>query len=349
MFKKYLLPIVSLAMLTFAILHAVRGQQAKPTLEPPTPAARAPFDRPIGASGVAEANTENIAVGSYVPGVVVEVFVKVGTEVKAGDRLFRLDERPLRAELAARKANLALAEQQLARLNAMPRPEEVPAPKARVRQAEENLVDVEDQLSRTEQLRPTAAASQDELIRRRQAVAVAREQLAQARADLALTVAGAWQADKDVTRATVEQMRAQVAQTETDLERLEVRALVDGQVLWVNVRPGEFVGAPPDKTLIVMGDVKPLHVRVDVDEHDIVRLRPEAPAVASVRGDAAHTFPLKFVRFEPLVQPKKSLTGDNTERVDTRVLQVIYALDKTADRQVFVGQQMDVFIQDLGR
>ncbi len=98
-----------------------------------------------------------------------------------------------------------------------------------------------------------------------------------------------------------------------------------------------------------MGNVKPLHLRVDVDEHDIVRLRPEAPAVASVRGDAAHTFPLKFVRFEPLVQPKKSLTGDNTERVDTRVLQVIYALENTGDRRVFVGQQMDVFIEDTGR
>ncbi len=241
MVKKYLLPVVSLAMLTFAIFHVVRGQQAKPKLDPPTPPARAPFDRPIGATGLVEAKTENIAIGSYVPGVVVEVFVKVGTEVKAGDPLFRLDDRPLRAELAARKASLALTEKQLARLHAMPRPEEVPGPKARVREAEATLVDVEDQLRRTEQLTPTSAATQDELIRRRQAGGVARGQLARAEAELALTEAGAWQADKDVTRATVEQMRAQVAQTAIDLERLEVRALVDGQVLWVNVRPGEFV------------------------------------------------------------------------------------------------------------
>jgi multidrug resistance efflux pump len=349
MVKKYLLPVVSLAMLTFAIVHVVRGQQAKPTLDPPTPPARAPFDRPIGATGVVEAQTENIAIGSYVPGVVVEVLVKVGTAVKAGDPLFRLDDRPLRAELAARKASLELAEKQLARLEAMPRPEEVPPPTARVREAEANLVDLEDQLRRTEFLAPTGAATADELIRRRQAVAVAREQLARVKADLALTEAGAWQADKDVARATVEQMRAQVKQTHIDLERLEVRALVDGQVLWVNVRPGEYVGTPPDKTLIVMGGVKPLHLRVDVDEHDITRLRPDASAVASVRGDATHRFPLRFVRFEPLVQPKKSLTGDNTERVDTRVLQVIYALGNTDDRRVFVGQQMDVFIEESAR
>ena len=49
------------------------------------------------------------------------------------------------------------------------------------------------------------------------------------------------------------------------------------------------------------------------------------------------------MRVEPYVVPKKSLTGDNTERVDTRVLQVIYAL-VSADRRVYVGQQLDVFV-----
>ena len=49
------------------------------------------------------------------------------------------------------------------------------------------------------------------------------------------------------------------------------------------------------------------------------------------------------MRIELYVVPKKSLTGDNTERVDTRVLQVIYAID-TLGRRLFVGQQLDVFI-----
>ena len=53
--------------------------------------------------------------------------------------------------------------------------------------------------------------------------------------------------------------------------------------------------------------------------------------------------PLKFVRFEPLVVPKQSLTGASTERVDTRVLQAVYRIQK-ADFPLFVGQQMDVFI-----
>jgi multidrug resistance efflux pump len=138
-------------------------------------------------------------------------------------------------------------------------------------------------------------------------------------------------------------MRAQVEQTEIELQRLEVQALVDGEVLQVNVRPGEYVGAPPNQALVVLGSVQRLHVRVDVDEHDIPRFRPGAPARAMLRGDPRREFALRFVRVEPYVIPKKSLTGDNTERVDTRVLQVIYAVEDAAVR-VYVGQQLDVYI-----
>ena len=69
------------------------------------------------------------------------------------------------------------------------------------------------------------------------------------------------------------------------------------------------------------------------------------PAVAALRGDASVRSPLRFVRFEPLVVPKRALTGDSAERVDTRVLQVVYELERT-DQRFFVDQQMDVFIDD---
>jgi HlyD family secretion protein len=89
--------------------------------------------------------------------------------------------------------------------------------------------------------------------------------------------------------------------------------------------------------------LKPLHIRVDVDEHEAWRVRPQAKANAAVRGNAELTTALTFVRFEPFVVPKRSLTGDSTERVDTRVLQVIYRIDDES-LPLYVGQQMDVFI-----
>ncbi|MFA6046223.1 MAG: hypothetical protein WC718_14665, partial [Phycisphaerales bacterium] len=92
------------------------------------------------------------------------------------------------------------------------------------------------------------------------------------------------------------------------------------------------------------GAVHPLHVRVDVDEHDSWRVDAGAKAFAYARGNKDINTPLEFVRFEPYVVPKKSLTGDSAERVDTRVLQVIYRFDPK-DLPLFVGQQVDVFIK----
>jgi HlyD family secretion protein len=63
-----------------------------------------------------------------------------------------------------------------------------------------------------------------------------------------------------------------------------------------------------------------------------------------VRGNPSQQATLTFVRFEPYVVPKRSLTGSNVERVDTRVLQVIYRF-KPDGFPIHVGQQMDVFIE----
>jgi multidrug resistance efflux pump len=186
---------------------------------------------------------------------------------------------------------------------------------------------------------------EEEWVARKQGLATAEAQLAQAQANLALLKAGAWDADKAVARAAVAQSEAQVTQTRTDLDRRVVRAPVAATVLQVNLRPGEFVGTPPNQPLIVLGDTEVLHVRVDVDENDIHRFRPGMPAVAKLRGDPKREFRLQFVRVEPYVVPKKALTGDNTERVDTRVLQVVYAIDRGTET-LYVGQQVDVFLAD---
>jgi multidrug resistance efflux pump len=344
MVRKYLLPLAALLLAYFAVYHVVRGQHQEPPPPPPVTPSRAPFGDTVAGAGLVEAQTENISVGAYLPGIVTEVCVKVGDPVEKGAVLFRLDDRPLKAEWKFRKAAVEAAQAQLDRLKKMPRPEEVPSARAKVREAEANLGDMDDQYRRSQVLFGQGAVGLEERVHREQMARAAREQLARARADLDLLLAGAWDKDIAVAQAAIDQARAQLEQTETDLKRLEVPALVKGTVLQVNVRPGEFVGAPPGQALIVLGCLDRLHVRVDVDEHDIPRFRPGAAARAMLRGAPDQEFNLRFVRLEPYVIPKKSLTGDNSERVDTRVLQVIYAVEPT-QRPLYVGQQLDVYIQ----
>jgi multidrug resistance efflux pump len=346
MFAKYLLPLVALGMIIFAVSFLLHSQQPIPQLPPPIEPARNPYPNTVAGAGVVEAETENIAVGSPVAGVVVEVNAKVGQRVKIGDPLFRLDDRPLRSQLAIRRAMLEDARAQFDKLEAMPRKEELPAAEAKVQEAKADQENMEQQWTRGETLVKQNAMAEEEFTQRKQHALQARERYNTAVAEYDLLKAGAWEPDKRMARATIDQVAAQVQETETDLERLVIRALVDGEVLQVNVRPGEFVGAPANAALVVLGSTQQLHVRADIDEYDIPRFISDAPARATLKGHAESFFPLKFVRIEPYVVPKKSLTGDNTERVDTRVLQVIYAIDAQG-QQFFVGQQVDVFV-DVG-
>src|SRR5438034_7949796 len=114
--RKLGLPLLALALLAFAVYHVVRAQQSPPPPPPVVEPARSPYARTVAAAGLVEAQTENIAVGTHLPGVVEEVFVKVGRQVKKGDPLFRLDDRHLRAELAYRQASRKAATAQLTRL-----------------------------------------------------------------------------------------------------------------------------------------------------------------------------------------------------------------------------------------
>ena len=366
MLTRYLLPAVAVVAFTFAVLQMTRAHQKPPPATPPVEPARSPYGKTVAGAGLVEAETENIAVGTHLPGVVKAVGVRVGDRVKAGALLFELDDRQMAAEREVRAAFLAGAKAQEQKLADLPRAEELPPLRAKVAEAEALVEDRRKLYERSQQAGVSGAVGEEEVVSRQQAVAVARAQLAKARADLALTEAGAWRADKLVAAAAVKQAEAQLAQTETELGRLRVTAprvrrpgaerrpgpvpdadLVEFKVLQVNVRPGEYVATAPGAAMVVLGAVGRLHVRVDIDENDIARFRPGIPGTATPRGNPGKTFPLAFVRVEPYVIPKKSLTGGNTERVDTRVLQVIYAID-APDPPLYVGQQLDVSL-DAGR
>ena len=341
------LPIAAIGMFGAATVHVVKEQQPLPQLEPPVTPARSTFGSAVAATGVVEAETENIAIGSALEGVVMEVYVppeKVGQQVKAGEPLFRVDDRQLRAQLALAEAKMAAAEAQLEKLVAQPRPEELPPAEAKARGAAATADRLRDEFERAENLHRRGAVTEQELITKRLSYELARQQHAQAQAEFELLKLGAWEPDKAIARTAVAQARAEAEQIRTEIERATVRAPVDGRVLQVNVRAGEYVSSRGGTSQMVLGNVAQLHVRVDVDEHDIPRLQTQAAAKAYVRGDAEHAVALRFRRVEPLVVAKRSLSGDNTERIDTRVLPVIYAVAST-DAPLYVGQQVDVFIE----
>lgn len=307
MIRTFVLPALAALGVVLAVFSVVTGQREVPPSQPVSQPAEPGFETFVAGAGIVEASTENIAVGTFVPGVVSEVFVKVGDQVKAGAPLFRVDDRDLQAEILVRESALRSAE-------------------ARVMTESASLDDVRNQLELWQSVTDARAVSKEELDRKRYAVRIQEAKLAQARAEL-------------------ESAKAEMRSARIEVERRLVRAPVDGELLQVKVRLGEYAPAGVLETpLMLIGNTIALHVRVDVDENDAWRIRANAPATAHVRGNRQIRTELAFVRIEPYVIPKRSLTGDSTERVDTRVLQVLYRFDR-GTLPIYVGQQMDVFVQ----
>jgi RND family efflux transporter MFP subunit len=190
---------------------------------------------------------------------------------------------------------------------------------AQVNKAKAQLDDTETQLAIYKSVNDTRAIMRGELLKRESAVSVARAGLTEAQALL--------------------------LESRTTLQRMTIRAPIAGEVLQSKARAGEFAPAQVmSSPLMVVGAVSPLAVRVDIDENDAWRVAPGSRATANLRGNTAISFNLNFSRFEPYVVPKRSLTGESFERVDTRVLQAIFTFDRGA-LPVYVGQLVDVYIE----
>jgi multidrug resistance efflux pump len=261
----------------------------------------------------------------------------------AGDVLFRLDDRQQRANLAVQESQLAEAQAMLRRWEQLPRVEVVPPREARVRRIEADSAVCAVRRRRGRKMVAENVIPDQELAAREQAYSATQAGHSQAKAEDVRLKALAREADLAVARAQVARSQQLVDQARVELDRLVVRAPMAGTVLKVDVRPGEYVGTPPGKPIVVLGDLSRLHVRVDIDEQDLARFAPGMSGQGFVRGDTQTPLALSFVRVEPFTQPKRSLTGAGDERIDTRVLQVIYAIE-SASRTVYVGQQIEVFL-----
>jgi multidrug resistance efflux pump len=247
--------------------------------------------------------------------------------------------------LAIREAELAASKAQLHKLIVSPRPEDVPPARAAADEADAKMDDAEAALARTERLFERKMIAASDYDKDRFAYYAAKATYAKAKADLEKILAGSWKEDIEIARTAVQLAESQVESIKINLERLTVRAPMDGEVLQLNVRLGQFAAMTWKEPMIVLGDSKRLHVRVDLDEPELIYFSKSSQAVATLKGRSNVRFNLKFVYVEPYVIPKQSLTGNNSERVDQRVLQVIYELADERPVDVYIGQQMDVYLK----
>lgn len=312
-FSRQILPALAFIGLIVAVIYLVANlpnrEVAEPANEPPKATGELADSARVAGSGIVEPASEVIDIGSALSGLVTDLRVAPGDRVEKGQPLFLVDDRAARARLA--EANAAIREA-----------------RAAIGEAQTARNTAQQQLALYQGLSDPAAVSRAEVIRAEGEASAAASRL-------------------ELARARLGAAQAQASSARTELERLTVRAPIAGEILAVNIRPGEFVatqGPGNAQPFIQMGETNPLHIRVDIDENEAARVKLGAPAIVSPRGAAEIQVEAQFVRAEPQVVPKRSLTNSAAERVDVRVLQLIYALPPDGSEAFRVGQQIDAFI-----
>lgn len=129
--KRYILPLIAVASLTFAVSWTLAEWHVCTSSAPPGPPPETASVHTVAAVGQVEPGTENIALSCAVSRLVTSLYVKAGDHVPAGQKLFAVDGRDLIADLAAKRAALDNARAQLAKLEAQLRPEEIRPPRPR--------------------------------------------------------------------------------------------------------------------------------------------------------------------------------------------------------------------------
>ncbi|MGA8223597.1 MAG: biotin/lipoyl-binding protein [Candidatus Acidiferrales bacterium] len=334
---------------------------AKRALPPVYSPVSDPYVSGIYAEGIVESvqsSGENVNVYPEVAGTVKEILVAEGQEVRKGMPLLLIDPSIQEATAEQQKSAAEAAHAMLEELKAEPRKENLDITEAQVVSAQAALKTADDELSkqRTAYELDPRSVSKDALDGAINAAAVAEANLEVARKQRDLTKAGAWIFDIRNQERQYNALEKAYLASSALLSKYTLKAPTDGVVLSINSIVGNYVSPQGgfesysqqmDPVLVLGTPQTSLHVRCYVDEILVPRLPPPSKIKAqmSIRGSNVKVA-LNFVRVQPFVSPKIELSDQRQERVDVRVLPVIFKFEKPKDLNLYPGELVDVYIGD---
>ena len=350
---------ISGAGLVVALLSAFLFSR-QPHAQPPvfSPAVN-PYANGIYANGIVESDQpqgQNINIYPEVTGPITRVLVAEGQAVHQGDPLAMIDDSVQRASTEQQAAQAEAARALRDELVAEPRAETLAVAQAQVENAAATFRNAHDQLLKQQQsyAMDPRSVSLDALDNAKNAERIAATNLEVVRRQLALIQAGAWRYDIDNQQRQYQALSKAAAASAALLAKYVIRAPTDGVVLAVQASVGSYVS--PQGTydsytqgygpLLIMGRPQAqLAVRAYIDEI-LVHQLPEPGRMRAemvIRGTNERV-PLTFERIQPYISPKIELSDARTERVDLRVLPLVFRFQNSPRLHLYPGELVDVYV-----
>jgi HlyD family secretion protein len=187
--------------------------------------------------------TNAVTLSATVDGIISFCPWREGDKVKKDETLIKIDRPIFIAEMEASKAALQVAKAKLDDLKSGTRPEEIQRARESMKSLEENLVYTTKDLKRNETLRSKSAISEESLELSRVAHAKSTSDLAAAREQLKMLIAGPTQTKIAIMEAQEKEAFTLLKVAEAKVAECELRASFDGTVTKAFVRKGDLARA----------------------------------------------------------------------------------------------------------
>lgn len=265
-----------------------------------------------------------LAVSANVSGRVSYVDVRDNQQVRRGEQLFRLDDRPFRIAVEAARARLAAARLQVQSLQA-----DYHQRIADLRSVESALSYAEREYQRQSGLLASGIASQSQVDRAQLALSEARQSVAAAKQQITAALAQLG-GDADIkvdSHPLVEQAQAALDRALLNLSYTSITAPSDGIVTGVeHLQAGSYLpAATPAFALVSTRDV---WVEADFKEDQLAHMRPGDPATVRIDAYPGRTYHAVVASITPgtgaqfSVLPPENATGNwvkVVQRLDVRL------------------------------
>lgn len=315
---------------------------------PAAPAVVAPAATVLVAPGIVEAEGDRVALGFEASGRIAALAVDEGDRVDAGQVLGRLDDRVARARVARAEAAVGVAK---ARRDAAMRGARADEIKAATADSDAAAAQAKERGIARDRAEALLAANPDAIpmaevdtARGLADASAAQARAAASRASLMragsrVEVIAEAKAAHDAALADLEEARAFLAQH-------ELRAPRAGTVIRRLHEVGEHVTTMPPTTVLVVADTSKLELRVEVDEVDVARVQIGQTAWATALAYGDQKLQGRVTRVVGELGRKTQRLDDPRARIDTRVLEVVVALDEAPDVGALpLGLRMDVHLE----
>jgi HlyD family secretion protein len=289
------------------------------------------------APGRVEPPSGIVKVAAPTVGIVSKVLVQVNDTVFAGEPLIQLNDDEIMARYAAAEAQAGMRRRLRDEQSASGKAGERRRAEDAVAEADTAVFDAQGAVDKAAAAWRATGAPVAALTSARAALARAQDELVKRKDQLRAIDAPLLTPNE----AQVTSARGDLALARVNLEKLKIRAPIDGTVLQLNIKPGELATPSALQPLLLIANLSTLSVRAELDERDVTEIKVGQSASVRAAAFPDKEFAGTVTSIAPLVEPSKLSSRGPGNRSDVDAIEVVVKLAQPGP--LTTGMKVDVY------